>query len=132
MEIKGRIFSGWGQGAFFTQLDWTKKQCDEKLKFVPFPGTLNLKVEGEYLDAVRKLKERDGIILDPPSTEFCQAKCFSISISSFKAAIVVPHAEDFTNEIHSENVIEIIAPINIKEALSVKDGDELILELEEK
>jgi CTP-dependent riboflavin kinase len=129
--IKGRIFSGMGEGAFFTCLEWVNRQCQEKLNFIPFPGTLNLRVEDEYLDIVIKLKEKEGILLMSPTPEFCHAKCFPVFIGSVRGAIIVPQAEHFTNEVHPPEVIEIIAPVNIKETLSVKDEDEIIIEVEE-
>ena len=130
-KIKGKIFSGLGQGMLFTQLDWVKQQCLDKLGFVPFPGTLNLKVE-EQLGVVEKLREAEGIALVPPTAEFCQAKCLPITIGVIRAAIVIPQAEHFTNEIHPQDVLEIVAPVNIKETLSVQDGDELTLEVNER
>ena len=44
MTIIGTIHSGAGKGAFFMQLDWVVRQCELKLGFVPYPGTLNLRV----------------------------------------------------------------------------------------
>ena len=128
-KIKGKIFSGLGQGMLFTQLDWVEKQCLDKLGFVPFPGTLNLKVE-EQLGIAEELREAEGIVLVPPTAEFCQAKCLPITIGVIRAAIVIPEAEHFTNEIHPQDVLEILAPVNIKETLSVQDGDELTLEVD--
>ena len=129
--IKGKIFSGLGQGGFFTQLDWVKQQCQEKLNFVPFPGTLNIKLDVQYLDAIKEMKEKEGVTLIPPTSDFCQALCYPVLIGSVRAAIVVPQAEHFTDEVHPQDVLEIIAPVNVKEALSVKDGDELTLQVEE-
>ena len=128
--IKGKVFSGLGQGAFFTQLDWVKKQCEEKLNFVPSPGTLNLNVAGESLEAIDKLKEGKGVALVPPTAEFCEATCYPVLIRSVRAAIIVPQAEHFTTDVHPPEVLEVIAPVNIKDVLSVRDGDELTLEVE--
>lgn len=130
MRIKGKLFSGLGQGAFFTQLDWVREQCQAKLKFLPSPGTLNLYVESQSLDTLKKLQEAEGISLIPPTPEFCQAKCFPALIGSVRGAIIVPQAEHFTDEVHPQEVIEIIAPANIKETLLAKDGDEIWVELE--
>ena len=128
--LRGKIFSGLGKGAFFTQLDWVKQQCLEKLNFIPYPGTLNVNVREEYREVIEKLREEEGIILIPPSPEFCQAKCYPVSINTIRSAIVLPQAEHFTDEVHPQTVLEIIAPICIKDVLSVKDGDEITLEVE--
>lgn len=128
--VRGRVFSGLGQGRFFTELDWFKQQCRDKLGFIPFPGTLNLKVDAEYLDAVRELRAEADTEFPPPSSEFCPAKSVSVSIEGVPAAIIFPEAERFTEEVHSADVIEVIAPVNIKKALSIADGDELSIVIE--
>ncbi|MBA7572815.1 hypothetical protein ES708_14601 [subsurface metagenome] len=130
--IKGKIFSGMRQGGFFTSLDWVREQCQEKLNFAPFPGTLNLQVEDDCLDTVTKLKAKEGILLMSPTPEFCHAKCFPVFIGPVRGAIVMPHAENFTKELHPAEVIEIIAPVNIKDTLSLKDGDKITVEVEER
>jgi CTP-dependent riboflavin kinase len=107
-----------------------REECLQKLDFIPFPGTLNLKVQDEYIGIVRELRMNAGVVLTPPSPEFCQAKCFPVSLGSIKAAIIFPEADRFTDQLHAGNIIEIIAPVSIKRTLSVKDGDELVLELE--
>ena len=128
--IKGRVFSGLGQGAFFTQLEWVEQQCLEKLGFVPFAGTLNIRVNEGYLDLARQLRAEAEIDVVPPSSDFCPAKVVPISIGNIKAAIIVPHAEEFTDEVHSADIIEVIAPVEIKKALDIKDGDEVAITLE--
>jgi CTP-dependent riboflavin kinase len=128
--LQGVVFSGLGQGGFFTQLDWVKKQCQNKLGFSPFPGTLNLKVDKEYLDIIKELREREGVSIVPPAADFCPAKCIPISIGGIEGAIVIPHAEDFTEDLHPVDVVEIIAPVNIKKALSIDDGAQLSITIE--
>jgi CTP-dependent riboflavin kinase len=128
--LRGKVFSGLGQGGFFTQLDWVRQQCHDKLGFTPFPGTLNLKVEQQYLDVVQKLREQEGVDIIPPVADFCPAKCFPVSISGIRGAIISPHAEGFTEDVHSTDVIELIAPLNIKEALSLEDGASLLITVE--
>ncbi len=128
--VKGRVFSGLGQGGYFTQLDWVKQQCQDKLGFTPYPGTLNLRVDREYLAVIEKLREGEGVAILSPSADFCPAKGYPISIGGIEAAIIAPDAEHYTDELHPSDVIEIIAPVNIKKALSIADGDELSLIIE--
>jgi len=128
--IKGRVFSGLGKGAYFTQLDWVKQQCLEKLGFIPFAGTLNIRVSEGYLDLFQQVRAEAAIEVVPPSSDFCPANAIPISIGNVKAAIIVPHAEEFTDEVHSVDTIEVIAPVEIKKALVIKDGDEVAITLE--
>ena len=61
----------------------------------------------------------------PEDPSFCSAKCYPALIGGkIKAAIVFPLVETYP-----ENKMELIAPKNIKEALSVKTGDDLEVEI---
>ncbi len=128
--IKGRVFSGLGEGAYFTQIDWVKQQCLEKLGFIPFAGTLNLHVNEDYLNLIQQARSAAEIDVVPPSPDFCPAKAIPVSIGEIKAAIIVPHAEEFTDDVHPADIIEVIAPVEVKKALGIKDGDELVITLE--
>jgi CTP-dependent riboflavin kinase len=108
------------QGAFFTQLEWFQEQCDEKLGFKPYPGTLNLEISGEYLPIIESLNREEGIELISPDPKFCNAKAFSVSLGEISGAIIMP---DEKVRVHPKNIIEIVAPLKIKAALNVADGD---------
>ena len=120
MEIAGKIISGAGEGAYFTQIDWVRQQCQEKLGFKPHPGTLNLEIAPEHLLLVAALNQKEGIELISPNPKFCNAKAFAVELGKLKGAIIIPEEKV---RIHAENIIEIIAPLSIKASLNVNDGD---------
>jgi CTP-dependent riboflavin kinase len=120
LEITGKIISGTGEGAFFTQIGWVLQQCDEKLGFKPYPGTLNLEISEDELPIIESLDEKMGIELTSPDPKFCNAKTFQVSLGEISGAIVIPEEKV---RVHPKNIIEIIAPLNIKASLNVKDGD---------
>ena len=120
LVITGKIVSGAGQGAYFTQIDWVQQQCNEKLGFKPCPGTLNLQLSEENLPIIESLDKEKGIELISPNPKFCNAKAFTVSLGAINGAIIMPEEKV---RIHPQNIIEIIAPLNIKAALHVKDGD---------
>lgn len=120
LAITGKIIRGTGEGAYFTQIAWVQQQCDEKLGFKPYPGTLNLEIPEEYFSVVEYLDQKNGIELISPDRNFCNAKVFSVSLGDIIGAIILPEEKV---RIHPKNIIEIIAPVNIKESLNVKDGD---------
>jgi len=118
--VKGKIFSGTGEGAFFTTLPWVRRQIKEKLGFAPHPGTLNLKLIGKHAK-VRGLLENAKAVEILPEPGYCRGKCFRAYIKSDVAcAVVLPCVENYPGD-----VLEIIAPSNLRENLKLKDGDEV-------
>lgn len=119
-KIKGKILSGLGQGVYFTQLDWVKSQFQEKLGFDPYPGTLNLKLDKKNEKIYQEVLKGRAIEIVPPASEFCPSKGYPISLGKIKAAIILPSVPDYPKDI-----VEIMAPVKIKEKLKVEDGDEM-------
>jgi len=124
LTVTGKIVSGENKGAYFTQLDWVQNQCQEKLGFKPYPGTLNLEVDPAKISQIEALFERRGIALVPPDSSSCAGQVYPVNIMGVGGAIVVP-AEDVRT--HGNNIVELIAPTCLKEAMDVDDGDELML-----
>lgn len=122
--LTGKIISGAGQGAYFTQIDWVQQQCHEKLGFKPYPGTLNLEISADGVPIIESLDKGKGIELISPDPKFCNAKAYPVELGEINGAIIIPEENV---RIHPENIIEIIAPMNIKEALNVKDADNITL-----
>lgn len=122
--LNGKIVSGVRKATHFTQLDWVQEQCAEKLGFRPYPGTLNLEISEQSLPIIEALQKEKGVELIPPNREFCAAKAMPLSIGHITGAIIIP-AEDV--RVHGKNVIEVISPLRLKDALRVDDGDPLSL-----
>jgi CTP-dependent riboflavin kinase len=122
--LTGKIVSGVRQGAFFTQLDWFQEQCQEKLGFKPYPGTLNIKISTDKLPEIEVLENDKGLEFIPPDATFCSGKAFPVSIAGVRCAIIMPAAEV---RVHGKDIVEVIAPINLKETLGVADGDSITL-----
>jgi CTP-dependent riboflavin kinase len=127
LVITGKIISGAGEGAYFTQIDWVQQQCEAKLGFKPYPGTLNLEISEEYLSIVKSLdQKKTGIELISPDPNFCNARVFAVSLGEISGAIILPEEKV---RVHPKNIIEIIAPLNIKASLNVKDGDFILFKI---
>ena len=125
-KIRGRIVEGLREAGNFTQIPWVKKQFVSKLSIDPYPGTLNLEiVDPESLKTFKELKAKKGIEVTPEDPSFCSAHCYPVLINGqLKGAIVFPLVEGYP-----ENKMELIASQNIKEALSLKSGDVLEVEV---
>jgi len=127
LKITGKIVGGAKQGAFFTQLDWVREQCLEKLGFAPWPGTLNLELPMDHVAVIEELTVTEGLELVSPDSNYCSGHVFPVSIEGLSAAIVLP-TEDV--RVHAKNIIEIISPEMLKDALGVNDGDCVILTID--
>ncbi len=123
-QLTGKVVSGVQQGSYFTSLDWVQKQCMEKLGFKPYLGTLNLEVSSEYLPIIEQLQQAKGVELNSSNPNFCDGKAFPVSLGEVHSAIIIP-AEEV--RVHGKNIIEIIAPVRLKDALGVEDGDVVIV-----
>lgn len=120
--LTGKIFSGEGQAAFFTQLDWVREQCLTHLGFTPYPGTLNLVIADADADLLESFRQPEAMALIPPDPEFCRAQILPVTIRGIRGAIVIP-ARDV--HVHATNVVEVIAPVCLKDVLGLHDGDVL-------
>lgn len=126
-KITGKIVNGIGQGAIFTKLDWVQEQCLQKLGFKPFPGTLNLEIAHENLTIIEAIQAQEGIELVPPDSTFCSGFVFPINVEGISGAMVAP-GEDV--RVHAKNIIEIISPLGLKDAVGVGDGDRVTVKIE--
>jgi len=125
--LTGKIASGVGQGAFFTQLEWFQAQCMEKLGFKPFAGTLNLEISPRDVSKVQSIERNAKIEFIPPDSTFCSGKAHPVCIEGIRAAIVMP-AEEV--RVHGSNIIEVISDRRLKDALKVDVGDILTLQFD--
>jgi CTP-dependent riboflavin kinase len=125
--LSGIIVRGAGKAAYFTGLDWVQQQCAEKLCFRPFPGTLNILVDGDCLDLLADLQKKPPLDLLSPDPNFCNAKALPASLRNVPVAIIIPPE---SVNIHGPNILEILAPVSLKETLSLKDGDRVMLTVE--
>jgi len=124
--ITGTLFSGLGDGAKFVSLDWVESQIEEKLGFKPFYGTVNLRLDRASIAIVRKLKDNDGTKIVPPDPKFCIAKTFRAKImGKVEGAVILPEAT-----VHGKDTLELLAPINLREALNLEDGQQVDVEVE--
>lgn len=122
--MRGRVATGTGQGRHFTQLDWARRQFVQKLGIDPFPGTLNLVLEdAESIDVRHRLRKTPGARIENPNDgpNDCDGRCYPVTIEGrIDAAIVLPEVPGY-----SPVQIELIAPVCLRDALDLTEGDSL-------
>lgn len=119
IELNGKVFSSRGEGRKFLELPWVKRQIKQKLGFTPYPGTLNVRLSEESVKR-KKLLEKAQSIKVCPADGYCSGTLIKAFIGKLECAIVVPEVAGYPKE-----VLEIIAPVNLRETLQLKDGGEV-------
>ena len=131
-KIHGIIFSDLGQASVFMGLDWVQEALRKTLGFAPYPATLNVRPSGPEDARLWEEVQRDiaGVPLSPVEGGFCSARLYHISLRPLagddervNGAVLLPDVADYPRD-----KIEIVAPIRLKQALGLKDGDCLDLE----
>jgi riboflavin kinase len=119
IELNGKVFSSRGEGKKFLELPWVKRQIKQKLGFTPYPGTLNVRLSEESVKR-KKLLEKARSIKVCPADGYCSGTLIKAFIGNSECAIVVPEVTGYP-----KGVLEIIAPINLRETLQLEDGGEV-------
>ena len=124
--VKGRIVTGIGVGSRFIGMEWVREQILEKLGFDPYVGTLNVRMDEETSRRYHSLLEgREGIPLEPLDERYHRGKCYRSRINDrVDGAIVVPIVPDYPVDL-----LEVIAPVNLRERLGLQDGSEVTVEM---
>jgi len=132
MKIKGKVFTGKGEGAYYLSQKQYVRQIEDKLKFFPYPGTLNLKLSSyEDIGKIEILYSREGIKLNGFSSferAFGDVFCYPAKIENhedIKCAIVRSERTSY-----DVSVVELISDVFLRKALDVKDGDEVTVVFE--
>jgi len=120
--IEGEVFTGLGEGAYYVSQPGYRRQFIEKLGFDPYPGTLNLKVEEQSQRERKLLETYPSITLEGfmnGMRSFGQVKCYRARVDDRIDGIAVTALRSH----YGEDVLEIVAPKNLREILGLKDGD---------
>lgn len=127
LEIKGRVMEGLGEGSYYVALKGYKKQFKKKLGFVPFAGTLNIKLDREGMEKRHLLREMEPIIIDGwrnGKRTYGDLFAYKCMINGIAGAIIIPNRTH-----HGLDVLEVIAPVSITKMLGKKKGDVLAITL---
>lgn len=127
IRVEGYVISGLGEGAFYMSLEGYKRAFERALGFVPYPGTLNIKLTPHSLPLRRYLDGLPGIYIPGFSNglrTYGGVKAFRAKLRDIEGAVVMPERTH-----HSSDVIEVIAPVKLRDVLGLRDGDKVELEI---
>src|ERR671933_1815999 len=127
IHFEGTVVSGMGEGAYYMSLEGYRKQFKKKLGYEPYPGTLNVKLTDQiYMNARLELDKHPSIFINGFSDgarTYGWVKCYRATIndgSIDNAAVLVLERTHY-----DDSMVEVIAPISIKQAADLKNGDRI-------
>lgn len=129
ITLEGILFSGLGEGAYYVKKEGYRKQFLEKLGFDPYPGTLNIKLTTDYDNKVlSELETYPAVVLDgfqDESRTFGPVKCYPAVINNrVKGAVIYAMRSHY-----GSSVLEIVSSVYIRNALKLKDGNKVKVEI---
>ncbi|MHA2423481.1 MAG: DUF120 domain-containing protein [Candidatus Thorarchaeota archaeon] len=125
ITIQGIVVGGLGEGAYY--VDLYRARFKKALGFDPYSGTLNVRITTEdSRKAINRMKHSPPIIVSGFTKEgrtFGDVICYRVKVNGkIEATVVIAQRTH-----HSEDILEIIAPVNIRKSLKLKSNDEVTL-----
>src|SRR3989338_298339 len=127
MRIKGTVFSGFGRGEQLIE-KW-KGRISHLMGFTPFCGTLNVRLCSTIDMAPYSTISMDYVMLH--GEKHVDARFAPVRLA-FGGKEEACWAMRDTAKTHKDDVLEIVSAKNLKQAMGLKDGDEVEIELPEK
>ncbi len=122
LSFEGVVFSGMLQGKYYITQPGYLDQIKEKLGFDPYPGTLNVRLLGDYMVSRRALEGWPAILLKGFQSDdraFGGARCYSLIVNSeVQGALIIADRTGY-----DLSVMEVISPFNLRNKFNLKDGD---------
>jgi riboflavin kinase, archaea type len=116
-SFKGKIINGLGEGAYYVKI--YNKKIQDLINFKPYNGTLNLIIEiNDFEKFISNLKSYTIKEFKTDKRTYGKIILFKAKIKNQEIALLKP-----IRTFHSKNIIEIIAPFNIRKKFKLKEGD---------
>ncbi|MGI0004743.1 MAG: DUF120 domain-containing protein [Candidatus Nitrosotenuis sp.] len=129
IELRGTLVSGMGEGAYYMSLKGYTKQFSSKIGYVPFPGTLNVKLDKkEHVEALRQLNGFEGAKIDGFSDgkrTYGWVKCYHCILNDKISCELILLERTH----HDNSIVELISETDIRKKSSLKNGSKLTIRI---
>ena len=129
LALNGSVISGLGEGAYYMSLNGYTKQFKTKIGYIPFPGTLNVKLNQlQATQIIQQLDDLDSVMIDPFSDgkrTYGWVKCFHATLNnSIKCELI-----RLERTHHDSSVIELISKNNLRKTTKLKTGSKVMVKI---
>ena len=125
IEFMGNIISGMGEGAYYMSMKGYTKQFKSKLGYIPFPGTLNVKLKDKkFVEAKHELDAHEGIKIDGFSDgkrTYGWVKCYPAKINNSVDGMIITLERTH----YDDSILELISHTSIKKAAKLSTGSQI-------
>jgi riboflavin kinase len=129
VELKGILVSGMGEGAYYMALKGYTKQFKSKIGYVPFPGTLNVRLDQKtHQEAIKQFETLEGIKIKSFSDgkrTYGWVKCFPAKLNNSISCELIMLERTH----HDDSVIELISKICLRKTGKLKDGSKVSIKI---
>ena len=129
VDLKGTLVSGMGEGAYYMGLKGYTKHFISKIGYVPFPGTLNVRLDKKiHQESIKQFETLDGIKIKSFSDgkrTYGWVKCFPAKLNnSINCQLIILERTH-----HDDSVIELISKTCLRKNAKLKDGSKVSIKI---
>ncbi|MCJ8306921.1 MAG: CTP-dependent riboflavin kinase [Nitrosopumilus sp.] len=129
VELKGILVSGMGEGAYYMALKGYTKQFKLKIGYVPFPGTLNVRLDQKtHQEAIKQFETLEGIKIKSFSDgkrSYGWVKCFPAKLNNSISCELIMLERTH----HDDSVVELISKICLRKTGKLKDDSKVSIKI---
>lgn len=136
VTFEGNVTSGMGEGQHYISLTGYTEQFENRLGYTPFPGTLNIELAESATHQLRRLERCEKIHIDgwqDDDRTYGPATCHPATLhrqEGTDTATKPAHVLRPERTHHEDEIMELIAPVELREALDLDDGETVTIEVE--
>lgn len=129
IELKGTLVSGMGEGAYYMALKGYTQQFKSKIGYIPFPGTLNVRLDKKiHQEAIKQFETLEGVKINSFSDgkrTYGWVKCFRGKLNnSINCELIILERTH-----HDDSIIELISKVCIRKSGKLKDGSKVTIKI---
>ena len=129
VKLEGILVSGMGEGAYYMGLRGYTKQFKSKIGYVPFPGTLNVKLEQKtHQEIIKQFETLNGVKIQSFSDgkrTYGWVKCFKAKLNNSIGCELIMLERTH----HDDSIIELISDVCLRDAGKLKDGSKVSIKI---
>jgi len=127
--LKGKLVAGMGEGAYYMSLRGYIEQFKRKIGYVPFPGTLNVKLDKkEYVEVIKQFNGINGVLINSFSDgkrTYGWVKCYNAKLNnSINCELIILERTH-----HDDSIIELISKHNLRRRAKLSNNSKLTIKI---